>query len=116
MQDAGEVRVLTPRREGRGVRVAVKTRLFGIPLLTEALEVVEWDGPRRLRLAHRSFIRGFGEWVLADVDGGTRLRWVEDVSMPIPVLGEVALLAYRPFLHRSMGRSLAALAAAMAAY
>jgi hypothetical protein len=93
----------------------VKTRLFGIPLLTEALEVVEWDEPRRLRVAHRSFIRGFGEWALADIDGGTRLRWVEDVSMPISGLGELALRAYRPFLRRSMGGSLTALVAAMAA-
>jgi hypothetical protein len=41
------------------------------------------------------------------VDGSTRFTWTEELSLPIPVLGELALLVYRPFLRGQMRRSLA---------
>jgi hypothetical protein len=113
MQDAVRVRVLTRHRQGTGVRIAVRTRVLGLPLLTETLEVVEWDQPHRLRVAHRGFVRGVGEWVLEDLDEATRLRWNESLGLPIARLGELALRAYRPFLRRLMGRSLAKFALAM---
>jgi len=106
MQDAARVRVLTSHREGNGVRVAVKTRVLGIPLFTETLEVVTWDPPRRLRLAHRGLVRGIGEWALEPTGAGSRFRWMEDVRLPMPVLGEVALMIYRPIMRRLMRRSL----------
>jgi hypothetical protein len=115
MKDADSVRVLTARREGVGVRVAVRTRVFDIPLFTEQLEVILWDPPRRLVMAHRSLIRGSGEWVLVAVERGTRLEWTEDVSLPVPALGELALRAYRPFLRRVMRRSLEGLQELLAA-
>src|SRR5436190_6426672 len=65
MRDAGSVRVLTPHREGIGVRVAVRTRVLGIPLFTEPLEVTEWDPPHRHVMAHRGIIRGTGTWTLS---------------------------------------------------
>jgi hypothetical protein len=43
------------------------------------------------------------------VDGSTRFTWTEELSLPIPVLGELALLVYRPVLRRIMRRSLASL-------
>ena len=106
MQDADRVRVLTAEREGAGVRVAVRTRVLGVPLFTEQLEVTVWEPPCRLVMAHRSFVRGAGEWTLLPVPGGTRLRWVEDLSLPAPVLGELALVIYRPFMRRLMRRAL----------
>jgi hypothetical protein len=102
MRDASNVRVLGDRREGEGVFLAVKTRIFGVPLFTERLEVVAWEPPRRLVVAHRSFIRGVGVWRLDPVPGGSLFRWVEEVSLPIPVIGTLALTVYRPFLRRVM--------------
>jgi hypothetical protein len=32
---------------------------------------------------------------------------MEKLHLPVPVLGELALVAYRPFMHRLMRRSLA---------
>ena len=58
-------------------------------------------------MAHRSFVRGTGAWSLEAVDGSTRFTWTEELSLPIPLLGELALLVYRPFLRRVMRRSLA---------
>jgi hypothetical protein len=110
MSDASSVRVLTEHREGTGVRVTVRTRVLGVPALTETLAVTAWDPPHHLALAHRSFVRGTGEWTLEPLGERTGFRWSEDLSLPIPVLGELALLVYRPFLRRVMRGSLRNLA------
>ena len=57
MLDADRVDVVSPQREGVGVRLAVKTRLFGVPAFTEPMEVTVWDPPRRLEIRHGS-LRG----------------------------------------------------------
>ena len=115
IRDAVWVRVLTPEREGVGVRVRVLNRVLLVPLFTEQLEVTGWDPPRRLEMAHRSFVRGTGIWSLEPEDGETRFTWTEELSLPIPILGELALLVYRPFLRRLMRRSLASLQRLIAA-
>jgi len=106
IRDAVWVRVLTPEREGLGVRVKVLNRVLLVPLFTEQLEIMGWDPPRRIVMAHRSFVRGTGIWSLEPDDGGTRFMWSEELSLPIPLLGELALLVYRPFLRRLMRGSL----------
>jgi hypothetical protein len=108
-RDADEVRVLTAQREGAGVLVAVRTRVLGVPAFTERLEVTVWDPPRRLVIAHRSFVRGVGTWTLRPEGEGTRFAWTEELSLPIPLLGELALLVYRPVLRRLMRGGLEAL-------
>ena len=115
MRDAADVRVLTSHRAGPGVRVAVRTRVAGVPAFTDPLEVTVWDPPRRLVLAHRGFVRGVGEWTLESVGDRTRFRWTERLSLPVPLLGEWALLLYRPFMRRLMGGSLRNLADWLAA-
>ena len=109
MRDADEVRVLTPEREGSGVTVAVKTRVLNVPVFTEHLEVLEWEPPRRLVLAHRSFIEGTGEWRLEPVARGTRFTWIEELGLPLPLVGEAALRVYRPFMARLMAGGMEAL-------
>jgi hypothetical protein len=106
MKDAHSIRVRTSHREGVGVVVAVRTRVLGVPLLTDHLEVTMWDPPRRLVMAHRGLVRGVGEWLLEPAGRGARFTWTEDLRLPVPVLGELALLAYRPFMRRLMRRSL----------
>ena len=103
MRDADRVEVVSAQRAGLGTTVAVRTRVLHVPLFTERLEVVGWDPPRELRIAHRSFVRGTGTWSLEPAGTGTRFRWVEEISLPVPVLGELALLVYRPFMRRLMG-------------
>ena len=84
------------------MHVAVRTRVLGVPLFTECLEVVAWEPPRRLVIAHRSFIRGVGVWHVDPVPGGSLFRWVEEISLPVPVLGWIALAVYRPVMRRLM--------------
>ena len=107
MRDADRVEVRTPKREGTGVILAVRTRVYGVPLFTERLEVIGWDPPERLVIAHRSFVGGTGTWSLEAVEGGTRFSWTEDLSLPVPVLGELALRVYRPFMRHLMGKAMA---------
>lgn len=111
MKDAASVRVLGPNREGVGVRIAVRTRVFNVPLFNEQLEVTGWEPATAMVMAHRSFIRGTGEWRLRPVEDGTAFGWTEDLSLPIPLLGEAALLVYRPFMRHLMRSALDALAA-----
>lgn len=110
MRDADRVDVCTPNRTGLGVIVAVKTRVFNIPLFTERLEVIGWEPPTDLVMAHRSGIRGRGEWRLDPTPAGTRFTWTEDLRLPVPVLGELALRCYRPFMRWLMGGAMRDLA------
>jgi hypothetical protein len=106
MRDADRVVVTSSAREGVGTTVSVKTRVLNVPLFTERLEVIAWDAPRELRMAHRSFIRGVGTWGVEPAGSGARFRWIEDLSLPLPLLGELALRCYRPFMRRLMGGAL----------
>jgi hypothetical protein len=55
-----------------------------------------------------------GTWSLHPEGTGTRFVWTEELSLPVPLLGEVALLVYRPVLRRLMRGGLEALRAAIA--
>ncbi len=71
MKDADSVRVLGEQREGVGTTIDVTTRVLNVPLFTERLEVTIWEPPRRLVMAHLSFVAGVGTWRLQPVEGGT---------------------------------------------
>jgi uncharacterized protein YndB with AHSA1/START domain len=102
MRDADRVRVLTPQRDGIGVRVAVETRLLGVRAFTEELEVIGWERSERLAVRHVGPVRGVGEWRLRPVPEGTNLTWIEDVALAIPIGGDLAARVYAPFLRRLM--------------
>ena len=103
MRDADRVEVLSVHRQGPGVLLAVRTRVFNVPAFTERLEVVAWEPPHRMLMAHRSGIHGTGEWLLEPFLGGTRFTWTEDISLPLGGLGRAALSVYRPFMRHLMG-------------
>jgi uncharacterized protein YndB with AHSA1/START domain len=107
MRDADRVRVESAERAGVGTMIAVKTRVLNVPLFTERLEVVEWEPPNRLVMAHRSFIGGTGTWEVQPAGSGSRFRWTEDISLPMPLFGELALAMYRPVMRRLMSGSMA---------
>jgi carbon monoxide dehydrogenase subunit G len=106
MLDADSVVVVSERREGVGVRLAVRTRILGFPAFTEPMEVTGWDPPRRLDIRHGSIVSGAGSWSLEPVAGGTRFTWREDVRLAVPVLGELAAWAYRPVMRVLMRRAM----------
>jgi hypothetical protein len=53
-------------------------------------------------MAHRGWIRGVGTWTIEPAGAGSRFRWREELSLPVPLVGELALLVYRPFMRRLM--------------
>jgi hypothetical protein len=82
--------------------------VLGRAMLTDVLEVVDWDPPRRLVMERRGFVRGRGEWRLDEIaPNSTQFTWSEELTLPIPILGDLALLIYRPLMRRLMLRSLA---------
>ena len=106
MLDADSVTVVSDQREGVGVQLAVRTRLFGIAAFTEPMEVVEWDPPRRLDIRHGSLVAGTGAWILDPTAGGTRFAWREEIRLAVPVLGELAAAMYRPIMRGLMDRAM----------
>src|SRR5262245_12041885 len=109
MLDADRVAVVGDQREGVGVRLAVRTRILGLPAFTERMEVVGWEPPSRLRIRTGSIVAGQGTWLLAPAPGGSWAVWIEDVRLGVPVVGELAALAYAPILRRLMRRAAAGL-------
>jgi polyketide cyclase/dehydrase/lipid transport protein len=105
MLDADRVEVVSPRREGVGVRLEVRTRVLGLPAFTEPMEVTGWDPPHRLTIKHGSLVAGSGTWMLAPADGGTRFVWSEDIRLRVPFGGELAAVLYRPVMRWLMSRA-----------
>lgn len=112
MLDAKSVEVLTPRREGEGVTIRCPTSLLGITV-QDVMRVTAWQEQEELEVTHLGrIIAGRGAFLLSDApDGGTRIRWWEQVDPPLGALGErVASVLVLPILRRVFGRSLGRLA------
>lgn len=109
MLDADRVKVVSATRQGVGVRLAVRTKLLAAVAFTEPIEVVGWDPPVRLEIRHGGALVGTGAWSLEPTGGATRLRWLEDVRLRVPIVGELAARSYGPVLRRLMAGSLASL-------
>ena len=104
MLDADRIEVVSAHREGVGVRLAVRTRILGLPAFTEPMEVIGWEPRRRLVLRHGGLVAGEGAWTLTPEPGGTRFVWTEDVRLRIPLVGGVAAWLYTPVLRWLMRR------------
>jgi carbon monoxide dehydrogenase subunit G len=105
MPDVSWVRRLG-EEEGTGMRLAIRTKVLGVPLVTDELLITEWDPPRRMGVQHKGLVRGDAEWRLENAGDGTRFTWIEDLRMPPPVLGAFALFLYSPVLRWNFGRSM----------
>jgi uncharacterized protein YndB with AHSA1/START domain len=109
MPDVAWMRILGQERE-LGARLAVRTKVLGIPVVTDELRVTAWEPPGRLAIEHRGLVRGVGEWRLEPVEGGTRFTWQETLWMFPPILGALALWAYWPVQRAMLRRSIRNLA------
>lgn len=106
MPDVARMRLLSQERE-LGARLAVRTKVFGVPLTTDLVRVTAWEPPRRLAVEHEGLVVGTGEWRLeAAPGGGTDFTWVEELRLPPPVLGDLALRLYAPWQRWMLRRSL----------
>ncbi len=106
MPDVAWIRVVGEERAA-GAMLAVRTKVLGIPVVTDRVRVIAWDPPRLLGVEHEGFVRGRGAWRLEPFGSGTRFVWVEDLRLPLGPLGEAALRLYGPVQRAMLGRSLA---------
>ena len=106
MPDVAWIRVVGPERE-LNARVAVRTKVLGVPFITDKLKVVVWEPPRRLVVRHLGLVRGTGEWRLDRMGDRTRFTWIEDVRLGFPWIGGLALSVYEPVLRWTLRRSMA---------
>lgn len=104
MPDVAWIRLVGNERE-LGARLEARTKVLGIPATTDVIKVMVWEPPRRLGIVHEGFVRGRGAWLLDPTPGGTRFTWIEELRMPPPFLGEVALEVYRPVQAAMLRRS-----------
>jgi len=106
MPDVAWIRVVGAER-GLGAALEVRTKILGIPAVTDRVVVTAWDPPRLLGVAHRGVVKGSGVWRLEPFGSGTRFVWIERLRLPLGPLGEVALQVYGPVQRALLGRSLA---------
>jgi carbon monoxide dehydrogenase subunit G len=106
MPDVAWIRVIGPERELRA-RLAVRTKVLGVSLVTDKLKVVAWEPPRRLVVRHLGLVRGTGEWRLDPTGHGTRFSWTEDLTLGVPLIDDLALQVYAPILRWAHGRAIA---------
>lgn len=109
MPDVAWVRVRGTKR-GLGAEIEVRTKVLGIPFATDVITVTEWNPPEHLRVVHRGVVVGTGEWRLRTTPEGTEFSWTEEIRMPPPVLGDLALWLYGPVQRWMIRRSLRNLA------
>jgi carbon monoxide dehydrogenase subunit G len=106
MPDVSRIEVRGPERE-LGASMAVRTKVFGIPVATDLVRVTVWEPPRRVDVEHVGVVTGTGEWRLEPVDGGsTRFTWIEEIRVPLPIVGALALWIYAPWQRWMLRRSI----------
>jgi carbon monoxide dehydrogenase subunit G len=107
MPDVAWIRVVGPDR-ALGTRLAVKTKVFGVPLTTDLIRVTVWEPPRRLGVRHEGVVKGRGEWRLLPEASHrlTRFTWIEEISLPPGRLGDAAFGVYAPVQRRMLRRSI----------
>lgn len=107
MADVAKLEVVSERRRGEGAVIRVTSRLFGLPVVRDEMEIVRWEAPRRMDVVHRGAFHGTGSFLLEPAHTGTTFTWVEDFDAPLGPLGEAAwAAAVRPHLLRVFGKSL----------
>jgi carbon monoxide dehydrogenase subunit G len=84
---------------GVGLELDVRTKVLGVPFVTDRMRVTAWDPPRRMAIQHEGLVSGPADWRLEPAgEDGTRFLWTEELRMPPPLIGEIGLWLYRPVL------------------
>ena len=108
MLDADAIEVRREPREGVGVRLDVRTRLFQMPAFTEhdgGGRVGAADGARdRARPADP---RAWDLGARGPIDGGTRFTWTEEVELATSALGRIVAALLRAGARRADASSAA---------
>jgi carbon monoxide dehydrogenase subunit G len=105
MPDVEWIRVVGTERQ-LNARIAVRTKVLGVPFITDRLKVAAWEPPRRLVVRHLGLVRGNGEWRLDPSGDRTRFVWIEDITLNAPWIGDLAIRLYGPVLRWTQRRAI----------
>jgi len=105
MPDVAWIHV-TGSERALGAALQARTKVMGLPLVTDRLTVDRWEPPQRLGVVHQGLVRGRGDWLLEPFTGGTRLTWKEQLTLPPPLVGSLALWLYAPIQRWMLRRSI----------
>lgn len=106
-------RITRAPREAAGVGDQIEAFTGIGPIgVRDPMTVTEWDPPRRCVVQHTgAVVRGPGILeVVALPQGGTRLVWIEELDLPLGVVGRLGWPLARPAVIWGFRRSLRALA------
>jgi hypothetical protein len=93
-----------------GERLDAFTRVAGLGF-HDPMEVTRWDPPHRVEVVHHGkVVRGSGIFEVRPAPGGAWLVWVEDLELPLGLLGALGFALLRPGFHLMLRRSLRRLA------
>ncbi|GGL95862.1 SRPBCC family protein [Nakamurella endophytica] len=94
-----------------GSRLAALTGIGGMGVL-DTMQVTVFDPPRRWETRHDGgLIKGRGIFEVRPAAAGARAVWIEDLELPLGLLGGIGWLVLRPAFRWGLGRSLRTLAA-----
>jgi len=107
MEDVHRLEVVSEVRTGVGTLIDVTSKLFGLPVLHDVMEIVTWDEPRELEVVHGGGFTGSGRFSLEEALAGTIFIWEEVFNPPLGPLGELAAtIVVAPHLRRVWARSM----------
>ncbi len=87
MTDAKQITIVSPQRQGVGLRFTVHTRLGPLATLDE-MEVTRWEPGHLIGIEHRGIVKGTGSFTTADYGiGKTLFSWDERLKFPIRLGG-----------------------------
>ena len=110
MQDAESVEIVSEQRSGVGTVMRVPTRVG--PLTTEDwIIVTDWVEGERIGVVHVGLVTGAGAITVEPDGNGTRVRWDEELDLPLTLGGPIGEVVARPILGALWSGNLRRLAA-----
>lgn len=98
MLDAEEIRFTSNHQSGLGTTFECDTKVGPI-LLTDLMEITEWEPNRVMGVRHVGHVTGVGKFTLEPHQGTkTRFVWQEELTFPWFLGGPIGAIAGRPVL------------------
>lgn len=97
MRDAETIRFLSDQRRGAGTRMEVVT-VVGPFRTLDVMEVVGWAEGQSIDVVHEGLVTGRGTLSASPQGEGTLVSWVETLTFPWWLGGEVTAWLARPIL------------------
>jgi carbon monoxide dehydrogenase subunit G len=99
------VEIMGERTNRPGMRVHAVSRL-GPLRLVDHMVVTDWEPEREIRVRHVGWpLRGDGIFRVEPDGTGARFVWVEDLVLPLGIVGELAGSLLKPLAERALAAS-----------